>query len=171
MQGDVLEVSAGTGRNVPYYQAARIRSLTLTDSSRNMLVNAADKYAALAQGGAAVPPVRFELADAQRLVDVKAGGRSAAADGEQQGQAQQRGQQQQQHAPEREPGSPQRPVLKERRTFPPHSFDVVVDTFGLCSQDDPVTALKASLGLVVWRALHPLFCECSSLGSLPDGRS
>lgn len=46
--GDVLETSAGTGRNLPYYPLRRLRSLTLTDTSRPMLVNAADKYAALA---------------------------------------------------------------------------------------------------------------------------
>lgn len=43
-QGDVLEVSAGTGRNLPYYDlstGSRLRSLTLTDTSRPMLVNAA----------------------------------------------------------------------------------------------------------------------------------
>lgn len=38
--------------------------------------------------------------------------------------------------------APHRPTLRQLQTFPPRSFDVVVDTFGLCSQQDPVTALK-----------------------------
>ena len=36
-QGDVLEVSAGTGRNLPYYRINQLSSLTLTDTSKYML--------------------------------------------------------------------------------------------------------------------------------------
>ena len=36
-QGDVLEVSAGTGRNFPYYRLKQLSSLTLTDTSKYML--------------------------------------------------------------------------------------------------------------------------------------
>ena len=32
--GDVLEVAAGTGRNLPYYDASAAKSLTLVDTSR-----------------------------------------------------------------------------------------------------------------------------------------
>ena len=42
-QGDVLEISAGTGRNLPYYPMNNIRSLTLCDISRPMLDKAEDK--------------------------------------------------------------------------------------------------------------------------------
>jgi hypothetical protein len=172
LQGDVLEVSAGTGRNLPYFRLASLRSLTLTDTSRPMLVNAADKYAAMAaagSGGAA--SVRFELADAQQLVAPLDGRNAGSKDGAagsderiasrpvegaqqpvQQTAAQERTQEAQQAAQQQgqqQPGaatgnSPQRPALKEQKSFAPHSFDVVVDTFGLCSQADPVTALKAS---------------------------
>ena len=164
LQGDVLEVSAGTGRNLPYYPLGRMRSLTLTDTSRPMLVNAADKYAAMVEkGGApAATLVRFELADAQQLVAKADGSQAsssssssssssgsssaAAASGEaaapdtprQQGEG---------AAAAAAPARPARPPLKEQQTFAPNSFDVVVDTFGLCSQADPVTALKVGSAL------------------------
>ena len=195
LQGDVLEVSAGTGRNLPYYPLGRMRSLTLTDTSRPMLVNAADKYAAMVEKGdaPAATPVRFELADAQQLV-AKAGGSQAssssssgsssssaeAASGEaaapdtprQQGEGAAA-------AAAAAPARPARPPLKEQQTFAAHSFDVVVDTFGLCSQADPVTALKVgsalgsrlaagcvsrSVSLAAWRHCAVLLSQetCSS---------
>ncbi|KAK9909128.1 hypothetical protein WJX75_007574 [Coccomyxa subellipsoidea] len=43
-QGDVLEVSAGTGRNLPYYRYDKLNSLTVTDSSKYMLWHASQKY-------------------------------------------------------------------------------------------------------------------------------
>ena len=46
-----------------------------------------------------------------------------------------------------EAAAQRRPPLKQHQRFPPHSFDVVVDTFGLCSQQDPVTALKVRAGM------------------------
>lgn len=162
-QGDVLEVSAGTGRNLPYYPLGRMRSLTLTDTSRPMLVNAADKYAAMLDKGdaPAATPVRFELADAQQLV-VRAGAgepsssgvgssseagsssgtsssSGAAGGGEAEAPATPR---QQGEGAAGAASPPHRPPLKQWQTFAPRSFDVVVDTFGLCSQEDPVTALK-----------------------------
>ena len=45
-QGDVLEISAGTGRNLPYYRWDKLTSLTVTDSSRFMLFHARQKVAA-----------------------------------------------------------------------------------------------------------------------------
>ena len=42
-QGDVLEMSAGTGRNMPYYCWDKLSSLTVTDSSRHMLFHAKQK--------------------------------------------------------------------------------------------------------------------------------
>ena len=32
----------------------------------------------------------------------------------------------------------------EGHTFPAHSFDTVIDTFGLCSHEDPAAALEVS---------------------------
>eukprot|EP00842_Homolaphlyctis_polyrhiza_P001329 jgi/Hompol1/2197/HPOL_002078-RA len=42
--GDVLEVSAGTGRNFPAYNSRKITSLTLTDTSAPMLIVARTKF-------------------------------------------------------------------------------------------------------------------------------
>jgi hypothetical protein len=42
--GDVLEISAGTGRNLPHYSLGKIKSLTLCDLSMPMLERAEDKY-------------------------------------------------------------------------------------------------------------------------------
>ena len=44
-QGDVLEISAGTGRNMPYWRWDRLSSLTVTDTSRFMLFHAKQKVA------------------------------------------------------------------------------------------------------------------------------
>ena len=44
LQGRVLEMSAGTGRNLPYYKFDQITSLTLSDVSWEMLQRAEDKY-------------------------------------------------------------------------------------------------------------------------------
>lgn len=190
-QGDVLEVSAGTGRNLQYYPLSRLRSLTVTDTSRGMLVNAADKWAALAaKQGDHAPPVRFELADAQHLTAQHArhdsgdngsaaepssgsssgssssraaeasrsgssSGRVAEASSSGSGEAAEAPGTPRQDAEAAPASAPLRPQLREQRSFAPASFDVVVDTFGLCSQEDPVTALKvraahAALEAAAW---------------------
>ncbi len=43
VQGNVLEISAGTGRNFPYYHYPDIDRLTITDVSRPMLTEAEKK--------------------------------------------------------------------------------------------------------------------------------
>lgn len=94
-RGDVLEVGAGTARNLPYYDPRRVRRLVLTDSSPAMLQRAKDKIAAegASKRKAAMRIVACQ-ADAHRL------------------------------------------------PLPDGAFDTVVDTFGLCSYDDPVAVLK-----------------------------
>ncbi|KAJ3371007.1 Methyltransferase-like protein 7B [Allomyces arbusculus] len=42
-QGDTLEIAAGTGRNLPYYRTPRVTHLTLSDTSRAMLDQAANR--------------------------------------------------------------------------------------------------------------------------------
>lgn len=82
-QGKVLEVAAGTGRNLSYYPADA--QLTLTDFSDGMLAQARDKR-----------PANCEL----------------------------------------------RVMSASDLQFPGETFDTVVDTFGLCSMDDPVATLR-----------------------------
>ena len=44
MQGNVLEISAGTGRSLPHYTYENVSSLTVTDLSKHMLEQAENKY-------------------------------------------------------------------------------------------------------------------------------
>lgn len=92
--GSVLEVGAGTGRNVKHYPRGGVVSkVTLTDASASMVLEA---RRAVTDAPSDCPPMRVDVANASSL------------DG----------------------------------TFDPNSFDTVVDTFGLCSYDDPVAVLK-----------------------------
>lgn len=88
--GTVLEVGAGTGRNLGYYPTSVDRVL-LTDSSDQMLARAKQKIKILAK-----EKPKFACLE----------GDSGFLD------------------------------------FPDHCFDTVVDTFGLCSYDDPIAVLK-----------------------------
>lgn len=92
-KGDVLEVGAGTGRNLSYYPGeSTVKSIVLTDSSDKMLLRAKSKLLDMPEQKRR----RFQVleADARNL--------SMCDD---------------------------------------NSFDTVVDTFGLCSFDDPVSVL------------------------------
>ena len=60
-------MSAGTGRNLPYYKYDQLNSLTLTDSSKYMLWHANKKYQEKYASKAAALPVSFLLSDAQQL--------------------------------------------------------------------------------------------------------
>ncbi|KAL3799422.1 hypothetical protein HJC23_013877 [Cyclotella cryptica] len=93
-RGDVLEVGAGTGRNIGYYPSrSTISKIVLSDSSDKMLLRAKEKLLRMSDS----ERERYEVlvADAAKL-----------------------------------------------KKFPDNSFDTVVDTFGLCSFDDPVAVLK-----------------------------
>ena len=79
-QGDVLEVSAGTGRNLPYYRYDQLSSLTLTDSSKHMLWHANKKFQETYAPRAASLPVSFFLSDAQQLVTTHATAAASTAD-------------------------------------------------------------------------------------------
>jgi methyltransferase OMS1, mitochondrial len=98
-RGDVLEIMAGTGRNITLYPATAVQSLTLLDLSLPMLTLAESKARAQEVAGLrnkCVPldRVRLIAADASSL---------PMADG---------------------------------------SYDTVVDTFGLCSVDDPAAVVR-----------------------------
>lgn len=93
-RGDVLEVGAGTGRNLGYYPGqSTVNRIVLTDSSDKMLMRAKEKLKRMTDAESG----RYEVlvADAAKL-----------------------------------------------QQFPDNAFDTVVDTFGLCSFDDPVAVLK-----------------------------
>jgi methyltransferase OMS1 len=90
-KGVVLEVGAGTGRNIGYYPASSVERVLMTDASDEMLAKAKKKLPAYSQGN---PQYACVEADGQSLA------------------------------------------------FPNQYFDTVVDTFGLCSYDDPVKTLK-----------------------------
>ena len=90
--GNVLEVGAGTGRNIGYYPSGSVKKITLTDSSDKMLEKANEKLSRMS----ITEKARHEVlvADAGKL------------------------------------------------PFPDNSYDTIVDTFGLCSFDDPTAVLK-----------------------------
>jgi len=93
-RGSVLEVGAGTGRNIDYYPSSpTVERVVLTDASDRMLLRAREKLRDVDVGGE-----RFGVfvADAARVTDY----------------------------------------------YEEDTFDTVVDTFGLCSFDDPVGVLK-----------------------------
>ena len=81
IQGDVLEVSAGTGRNLPYYRYDQLSSLTLTDSSKHMLWHANKKFQEISAPRAASLPVSFFLSDAQQLIAPHATASASTANG------------------------------------------------------------------------------------------
>lgn len=117
-QGKVLEVSAGTGRNMKYYDKNSVHELTLTDMSRDMLLKAYEKYEIDKD-----MKVRFALADVEHLV--------AAADDDVSVVSTQQ-------ASDTKYG----PALKHVEVFPASSIDTIVDTFGLCSCENPTIALQ-----------------------------
>ncbi|CAI5759509.1 unnamed protein product [Candida verbasci] len=43
-KGDVLEISCGTGRNIPYFYPQQVKSITFIDSARNMVQICKDKF-------------------------------------------------------------------------------------------------------------------------------
>ncbi len=90
-KGVVLEVGAGTGRNIGYYPSSSVDRVLMTDASEEMLAKAKKKLKEHAQGK---PQYACVEADSQSL------------------------------------------------NFPDCYFDTVVDTFGLCSYDDPVKTLQ-----------------------------
>uniref|UniRef100_A0A7S0IVY5 Methyltransferase type 11 domain-containing protein n=1 Tax=Calcidiscus leptoporus TaxID=127549 RepID=A0A7S0IVY5_9EUKA len=96
-EGRVLEVAAGTGRNLPFYSAALVKELFIGDFCEGMLQVTAQKLAKLrttAAGDDCPSKVTLAVLDAAAL---------PFADG---------------------------------------AYDTVVDSFGLCSFEDPEMALK-----------------------------
>lgn len=95
-RGTVLEVGAGTGRNITYYPKA-VRRVVMTDSSQEMLQQARDKIHQLSPE----QRKRFALVQADAMT-----------------------------------------LQADSLVLPDDAFDTVVDTFGLCSYDDPIAVLR-----------------------------
>jgi methyltransferase OMS1 len=208
--GKVLEIGAGTGRNLEHLPLSDVDELTLVDSSAQMLRVAERKYFDEQRLGYKYPHVkaRFCLGDAEDLVvgpggvaqvpplPPRAEGGRGAEDKE--GKEEESssssssstsdssgfsrlwrapaspGAKRRQQAPEEQeekeaaavsppptpptpptPGSqkqqpqqPPPPQQQQKAKFAPASFDVVVDTFGLCSVEDPVRVLRQAARLV-----------------------
>lgn len=129
LQGDVLEVSAGTGRNLRYYSKAA-SSVTITDTSKDMLWHARQKR------DKCHVPVTFCLADAQRMLPETMTNevpREASLHSSKVPRA-------------------DFTYQDKLQTFNPAQFDTVIDTFGLCSHSDPVAALE--VGQLSFTGLH-----------------
>ncbi|EGD83119.1 T-cell receptor beta chain ANA 11 [Salpingoeca rosetta] len=123
--GHVLEVAAGTARNLPFYPPA-VSQLTLCDQSQAMI----DEARAIVQDFDTQHP---HHTIAYHTVETGAASSDNVHDA----------------------GSREQPEANiavdfltggtEALPFPANTFDTVVDTFGLCSFDDPVTALREML--------------------------
>ena len=126
VQGDVLEVSAGTGRNVSYYQPQHATTVVMTDTSRDMLWHAAQKH----EKQSPQLQAKFCLADAQNLLSEPSSGIP--------------------HQDVSDIEGSQSAAQQKLQTFRPAQFDTVVDTFGLCSHANPKAALQVSAYLVLY---------------------
>lgn len=135
--GDVLEVSCGTLRNLAYYSSPAVTSLTFVDSSREMLLQAYDKHKSTKSS--TTIPASFVLADVQHLCSCP-GSRTEPFPSESQ----------------TSPTTRFGPMLRNQQTMDESSFDTVVDTFGLCSCENPLQALQVSFP----RQLYLLSMPC-----------
>jgi methyltransferase OMS1 len=128
-RGRTLEVSTGTGRNLTYYHGDKVETLTCSDKSREMLLEATEK----AKKECMVKNINFCIADVLNLTDAETIGSNSNT-----------------NAKTPETSSRYGPLLRDTVVFPESHFDTVVDTFGLCSCEDPVKAIKEMM-----RALKP----------------
>ncbi|KAG1654359.1 hypothetical protein FOA52_011293 [Chlamydomonas sp. UWO 241] len=98
-KGDVLEISAGTGRNLPYYTLGQVRSLTLADLSMPMLEVAEDKFYDELKLGEKHPGTRvsFCIADGHCMAADGKGGACVTHTGRRGGAAHEAGSTQQVH--------------------------------------------------------------------------
>jgi methyltransferase OMS1, mitochondrial len=98
-KGTVLEVGAGTGRNIAYYSSPSVQRVVLVDSSQAMLEQAREKVAAR-NTTKQQPQYAFLQGDSAHL-----------------------------------------------EQLPDRAFDTVIDTFGLCSYNDPVAVVREMMRL------------------------
>ena len=102
-KGTVLEVGAGTGRNIPFYKYPHVQRIVLVDTCYEMLEQAREKV--MSRSGTKGSSTSSSSKNQPQYAFVQ--GDSANLD-----------------------------------QLPDHAFDTVVDTFGLCSYDDPVAVIR-----------------------------
>eukprot|EP01026_Neomeris_dumetosa_P005087 TRINITY_DN1139_c1_g2_i2.p1 TRINITY_DN1139_c1_g2~~TRINITY_DN1139_c1_g2_i2.p1 ORF type:complete len:353 (+),score=41.14 TRINITY_DN1139_c1_g2_i2:51-1061(+) len=156
--GKVLEISGGTGRNYKFYDYDKISSLTVTDNSYPMLREAKDKYEQFNNSRyyKITTPVHFKLSDAQDLCiqeevaqNLTVTDKSIATRFKEWFQkspsTQDEGAVTQNEAVVTQSNkfslATEMSALQQLQQFEAHEFDCVVDTFGLCSHEDPIAAL------------------------------
>jgi methyltransferase OMS1 len=113
-EGDVLESAVGTGRNLAWYDAKKVRSLTMVDRSKEMLEICRRKWERESDKKKSAIKTSFLVGD------LSAEGMDAEL----------------------------HPPNDNEQPDPLKKFDMVVESNGLCSTEDPVKLLK-SLGRMV----------------------
>ncbi|KAF9920303.1 Methyltransferase-like protein 7B [Linnemannia zychae] len=136
-KGRVLEIASGTGRNVDYYTKGCCNEIVFSDFSEGMMKVLQDKVAKSDLGKRwDYQKRRAQQLELERIAyQVK------------------QGQHQEQETADGGPNSPRAEGVVETEIqfktmnaasipYPDKSFDTVVDTFGICSFEDPVQTLK-----------------------------
>lgn len=118
-EGDVLEVACGTGRNLKYLDPERVNSITFLDSSEKMMEITYKKFT---EKFPKFSKAAFVVGKAENLVDLAKGNDVDLSDAKLEGNYKDIG------------------VVEKDATR--IKYDTIVETFGLCSHEDPVKALK-----------------------------
>ncbi|KAF9301530.1 hypothetical protein BGZ74_006598 [Mortierella antarctica] len=139
-QGRVLEIASGTGRNVDFYPKGCCSEIVFSDFSQGMMQILKKKVAESDMG----KRFDYQLRRQQQLELERISHQSKASSSATQGSG-----------GDDDNSLPQEPVPSVVETqlrfqtmnaaaipYPDQSFDTVVDTFGLCSFEEPVLVLK-----------------------------
>lgn len=118
-EGDVLEVSCGTGRNIKYLDPSLINSITFLDSSEKMMEITHEKFRKLFP---TFKKAAFVVGKAENLVDLAHG---AHKDGS-----------------KNDLSTDNKDIDVVKKGSTQVQYDTVLEAFGLCSHEDPVRALK-----------------------------
>jgi len=112
-RGKVLEVGAGTGRNLEYYSFKNVEKVVLTDVSEEMLLQAREKVKAMDGSRSFFSSSSKKGSSSSSISSSGSKFQLFVAD-----------------------------AANMKSFYPDDTFDTIVDTFGLCSFDDPVAVLK-----------------------------